>query len=143
MNIKRLHYSDLDFWTLIETRWRDMDSLSHINHAAYLSYMESARVDVYMQLGYSGIRKEMDESTILASMEVNYFDQAVHPSKLEIGHRISRVGNKSFDFLAGIFHVENKNLICSAIFKLVAYSYKDECTIPVPKLIRERCRPIE
>ena len=109
MDIKRLHHSDLDFWTLMETRWRDMDSLSHINHAAYLSYMESARVDVYMQLGYSGIKREMDESTILASMEVHYFDQAFHPSKLEIGHRISRVGNKSFDFLAGIFHAENEN----------------------------------
>ena len=120
-----------------------MDSLSHINHTAYLSYMESARVDVYIQLGYSGIRREMDESTILASMEVHYIDQAIHPSKLEIGHRISRVGNKSFDFLAGIFHSENKNLICSAIFKLVAYSYIDECTIQVPELIRERCRPIE
>ena len=143
MNIRRLQHSDLDFWTLMETRWRDMDSLSHIYHAAYLSYMESARVDVYIQLGYSGIRREMDESTILASMKVHYLDQAIHPSKLEIGHRISRVGNKSFDFLAGIFHAENKNLICSAIFKLVAYSYKDECTIPVPKLIRERCRPIE
>ena len=143
MDIKRLQHSDLDFWTLMETRWRDMDSLSHINHTAYLSYMESARVDVYIQLGYSGIRREMDESTILASMEVQYLDQAIHPSKLEIGHRICRVGNKSFDFLAGIFHAENKNLICSAIFKLVAYSYKDECTIPVPELIRERCRPIE
>ena len=142
MNIKRLQHSDLDFWTLMETRWRDMDSLSHINHAAYLSYMESARVDVYIQLGYSGIRREMDESTILASMEVHYLDQAIHPSKLEIGHRISRVGNKSFDFLAGIFHAENKNLICSAIFKLVAYSYKNECTIKVPELIKKRCRPI-
>ena len=143
MNIKRLQHSDLDFWTLMETRWRDMDSLSHINHAAYLSYMESARVEVNIQLGYSGIRREMDESTILASMEVHYLNQAIHPSKLEIGHRISRVGNKSFDFLAGIFHAENKNLICSAIFKLVAYSYKDECTIPVPELIIERGRRIE
>ena len=143
MDIKRLQHSDLDFWTLMETRWRDMDSLSHINHTAYLSYMESARVDVYIQLGYSGIRREMDESTILASMKVHYLDQAIHPSKLEIGHRISRVGNKSFDFLAGIFHAENKNLICSAIFKLVAYSYKKEHTISVPELIRKRCRPIE
>ncbi|GIR89229.1 MAG: hypothetical protein CM15mP87_07210 [Candidatus Neomarinimicrobiota bacterium] len=57
MDIKRLQHSDLDFWTLMETRWRDMDSLSHINHTAYLSYMESARVDVYIQLGYSGIRR--------------------------------------------------------------------------------------
>ena len=103
----------------------------------------SLQVDVYMQLGYLGIRREMDESTILASMEVHYFDQTIHPSKLEIGHRISRVGNKSFDFLAGIFHAENKNLTCSAIFRLVAYSYNDACTIPVHKKIRERCRPIE
>ena len=143
MDIRRLRHIDLDFWTLMETRWRDMDSLSHINHAAYLSYMESARVDVYIQLGYSGIRREMDESTILASMQVHYISQASHPSKFEIGHRISRVGNKSFDFLAGIFHAENKNLICSAIFKLVAYNYKEMRTIRVPQLIRERCRPFE
>ena len=48
----------------------------------------------------------------------HYLDQAIHPSKLEIGHRISRVGNKSFDFLAGIFHAENKNLICAISIKL-------------------------
>ena len=42
LDIKKLHHSDLDFWTIMETRWRDMDSLSHINHTAYLSYMESA-----------------------------------------------------------------------------------------------------
>ena len=61
----------------------------------------------------------------------------------DIGHRISRVGNKSFDFISGIFHTHNKNLICSAIFKLVAYNYKEMRTIPVPSLITERCRPFE
>ena len=67
-----LRRPDFDFWTGMTTRWRDMDSLGHINHAAYLTYMESARVDVYRKLGYSGIRKEQEESTILGSMEVNY-----------------------------------------------------------------------
>ena len=143
MDIKLLQPEDYDFWTPIDTRWRDMDSLDHINHATYLSYMESARVDVYLQLGFSGIRKDMDESTILASMEVHYFSQVTHPSRLDIGHRISRVGNKSFDFISGIFHSENKSLICSAIFKLVAYNYKEMRTIRVPELIREKCRPFE
>ena len=142
MDIKTLLPSDFDFWTIIDTRWRDMDSLGHINHATYLSYMESARVDVYIELGFSGIRREMDESTILASMEVHYLDQATHPSKLEVGHRISRVGNKSFDFVAGIFDNIDKRPICSAIFKLVAYNYETEFTIPVPELIRDRCRPL-
>jgi acyl-CoA thioester hydrolase len=142
MDIKTLQPPDFDFWTIIDTRWRDMDSLSHINHATYLSYMESARVDVYIELGFSGIRREMDESTILASMEVHYLNQATHPSKLEIGHRISRVGNKSFDFISSIFDSQDKRPICAALFKLVAYNYKIDRTIPVPELIRERCRPI-
>ena len=70
MDMKRLERTDFDFWSQLETRWRDMDAIGHINHATYLSYMESARVDVYIKMGYSGIRKDMDESTILASMEV-------------------------------------------------------------------------
>jgi len=141
MDIKTLQSPDFDFWTSIETRWRDMDALGHINHAAYLTYMESARVDVYIELGYSGIRRDMDESTILASMEVHYLNQAKHPSRLEVGHRISRVGNKSFDFISGIFDGK-KELVCAALFKLVAYNYDKECSIPVPGLIREKCRPI-
>jgi len=69
-------------------------------------------------------------------------NQATHPSKLEIGHRISRVGNKSFDFISSIFDSQDKRPICAALFKLVAYNYKIDRTIPVPELIRERCRPI-
>tara|TARA_Y100000590_G_scaffold74323_1_gene81963 strand:- start:1229 stop:1546 length:318 start_codon:yes stop_codon:yes gene_type:complete len=105
--------------------------------------MESARVDVYIELGYSGIRREMDESTILASMDVRYTQQASHPSTFEVGHRICRIGNKSFDFLSAIFDKEDKKLLCSALFKMVAYNYKTDKTIPVPEIIRERCRPFE
>ena len=95
MNLQR---SDFDYWSAINTRWRDMDALGHLNHAIYLEYMETARVDVYIQLGFSGIRKDMDESTILGSMDVHYLSQVKHPSSLDVGHRICRVGSKSFDF---------------------------------------------
>ena len=141
MKMKDLKRSDFNFWTNIKTRWRDMDSLGHLNHTAYLSYLESARVDLYIDLGYSGIRKEMDESTILASMDVHYFLQASHPASLELGQRISRIGTKSFDILSGIFRKDI--LICSAIFKMVSYDYKLCKTIPVPELIRNRCQPLE
>ena len=82
MHWSSLRRSDFDYWSGINTRWRDMDSLGHINHAVYLTYMESARVDVYQELGYSGIRKEQEESTILGSMEVNYHFQVDHPAVL-------------------------------------------------------------
>ena len=140
MKMKDLKRSDFDFWTSIKTRWRDMDSLGHLNHTSYLSYLESARVDFYIDLGYSGVRKEMDESTILASIEFYYFSQVSHPASLDLGQRISRVGTKSFDILSAIF--EQEKIICSGNFKMVSYNYNKSKTIPVPNIIRNRCRSL-
>ena len=49
------------------------------------------------------INKNLEESVILASIEIQYFSQLSHPCGLIIGHRISRIGVKSFDLLAGVF----------------------------------------
>jgi len=141
--MKNLQRSDFDYWSSIKTRWRDMDALGHLNHAVYLGYMESARVDVYIQLGFSGIRKDMDESMILASMDVHYLSQVKHPASLDVGHRICRVGTKSFDFLAAVFDEEQEKPVCSALFKMVAFNYKMNQPILVPELIREKCRPLK
>jgi len=143
MDMTNLQRTDFDYWSTINTRWRDMDALGHLNHAIYLGYMETARVDVYIKLGFSGIRKDMDESTILGSIDVHYLSQVKHPASLDIGHRICRVGSKSFDFLAAIFNKNRENLVCSALFKMVAFNYDLNKSIPVPILIREKCRPIE
>ncbi len=141
--MKNLQRSDFDYWSSIKTRWRDMDALGHLNHAVYLGYMESARVDVYIQLGFSGIRKDMDESMILASMDVHYLSQVKHPASFDVGHRISRVGTKSFDFLAAVFDEEQEKPVCSALFKMVAFNYKMNQPILVPELIREKCRHLK
>ena len=143
MDMMNLQRSDFDYWSTINTRWRDMDALGHLNHAIYLEYMETARVNVYIQLGFSGIRKDMDESTILGSMDVHYLSQVKHPSSLDVGHRICRVGSKSFDFLAAIFIENEEKPVCSALFKMVAFNYDLNKAIPVPDLIREKCRPIK
>jgi acyl-CoA thioester hydrolase len=143
MDMRNLQRSDFDYWSTINTRWRDMDALGHLNHAIYLEYMETARVNVYIQLGFSGVRKDMDESTILGSMDVHYLSQVKHPGSLDVGHRICRVGSKSFDFLAAIFKKNEEKPVCSALFKMVAFNYDLNKAIPVPNLIREKCRPIK
>ena len=143
MDMMNLQRSDFDFWSSMKTRWRDMDALGHLNHAIYLEYMETARVDVYIQLGFSGIRKDMDESTILGSMDVHYLSQVKHPASLDVGHRICRVGSKSFDFLAAIFKQNEEKPVCSALFKMVAFNYDLNKAILVPDLIRQKCRPIK
>ena len=124
MLLGQLKPKDFDFWTSLHTRWNDMDALGHVNHTAFLSYMETARVDTYIQLGFEGINKRMDKSTILANIEITYLAQLGHPSSLKIGHRIIRVGTKSYDLISGIFLQPDNTLVCSAYFKLVSFNYK-------------------
>ena len=98
--------------------------------------------DLYKQLGYKGINKAMDESTILASLEVTYLAPLSHPSSLKIGHRIIRVGTKSYDLISGVFFESDDTPLCSAYFKLVSFNYKTNQSILVPEKIRDNCRPV-
>jgi acyl-CoA thioester hydrolase len=109
-----------------------MDGLHHINHAAYLTYMETARLDLYIQIGHDLDRWDQEESSILASMEVNYISQAVHPTTFEIGQRITRIGNKSYDILTAIFKKGKEMPVLQANFVLVSFNYDTNKTITVP-----------
>jgi len=132
MIIKKYKRGDFDFWSEIQTHWGDMDGLRHINHAKYLTYMETARLDLYKQIGHDLERWDQVESSILASMEVNYIGQAVHPSTFEIGQRITRIGTKSYEILTAIFKKGEENSILQANFVLVSINYNTGKTIPVP-----------
>jgi acyl-CoA thioester hydrolase len=132
MIIKKYKRGDFDFWTEIQTHWGDMDGLRHINHAKYLTYMETARLDLYKQIGHDLERWDQVESSILASMEVNYIGQAVHPSTFDIGQRITMIGTKSYKILTAIFKKGEEKSILQANFILVSINYNTGKTIPVP-----------
>ena len=143
MLLDQLKPKDLEFWTSLRTRLNDMDALGHVNHTAFLSYMETARVDTYIQLGFEVVNKGVDKSMILANIEITYLAQLSHPSFLKIGHRIIRVGTKSYDLISGIFLQPDNTFVCSAYFKLVFFNYKKNKTILVPDKVRYNCRPLE
>ncbi|MFC1527623.1 acyl-CoA thioesterase [Candidatus Neomarinimicrobiota bacterium] len=142
MAIKLYSRNDFDFWTTIYTLWGDMDGLRHINHASYLTYMETARLDLYGQIGHDLARWDQVESSILASMEVNYIGQAVHPSIFEIGQRIARIGTKSYDVLTAIFRKGEEKQILQANFILVSINYNTGKTIPVPDEFKKYLNPL-
>lgn len=134
--------TDFDFWTTIYTHWGDMDGLRHINHAKYLTYMETARLDLYKRLGHNLERWDQESSSILASMEVNYIEQVAHPTTLEVGQRISRIGTKSYDILTAIFRKDEYTPILQANFILVSINYTTGETVPVPDEFKKYLNPI-
>ena len=131
MKFDNINKKEFDFWTKLETRWIDMDSMGHVNHASYLNYMETARIDFFKYLKLSKINQNIDSSVIIGSIKISYFNQIFHPSELNIGHRVCKVGEKSFDLLCGIFLKNNLKPSCVALFNMISFNYKKNCSISV------------
>ena len=130
-NVDRDQFS---FFTKINTRWRDLDAFNHINHAMYLTYLETGRFDFLNDI------KELKKSIIMASISVDYHKQGYHPSKLFIGQKIISIGNTSFQMLASIFNDKDKQPLVSSLTVLVCFDFKNQKTISVPKIISQKMK---
>ena len=75
MRKKILNRGDYDFFTSAETRWRDVDTLGHINHTIYLSILETKHKDfidhIYGEITYD-LGLKSTAAGLLASMDVTY-----------------------------------------------------------------------
>ena len=107
-----------------------MDCIGHINNATFLTYVETARIKLIEKLGYT------DVPIIMASIKIDYLKQLKYPSIIEIGQKISRLGNSSFDILTGIYNKESGELITISTTTLVCFDYKSQKSIKVPTEIR-------
>ena len=122
--------SEFESFFEIETRWKDMDALGHINNATFLTYLESGRIELLKKWDFK------KPPFIQASTKIDYLHQLAHPASLQIGQKISRMGHKSFDILTGIFVADEEKPVAQAVTTLVAFDYESQKTIPVPEVIR-------
>tara|TARA_B100000700_G_C14586492_1_gene642668 strand:- start:165 stop:497 length:333 start_codon:yes stop_codon:yes gene_type:complete len=108
-----------------------MDKIGHINNSIYLTYYESARVDLFNKWNYKQL------PFIMVSAKLDYLKQLHHPSKLTIGSKINNIGKTSFNIKSAIFCNENKQPHSTALITCVCYDYEKQVAIPVPKKIRD------
>jgi acyl-CoA thioester hydrolase len=146
MRNKILQRKDFDFFTSAKTRWRDVDTLGHINHTVYLSILETKHKDfidhLYGQTTYDfGLKST--SAGLLASMDVTYIKQVHHPAKLEIGCRITRVGSKSYDVHQCIFVEGEDDPSFQTIHTFVMFNFVEQKSIPVHQVIIDNLRELE
>jgi len=126
---EKILISDFKFIIELDTRWADMDWIGHVNNATFLTYIESARIKLIEDLGF------LEVPIIMASIKIDYINQLKYPATMQIGQKISRIGNSSFDILTGIFEKTKETLITLSTTTLVCYDYKTQKSIKVPNQI--------
>jgi acyl-CoA thioester hydrolase len=122
----------------IEVRFRDCDPLGHVNNAAYLTYLEQARLFYWRSLWGFGL----DEPTsvpgvIMARAEIDYRLPARYGQTLEVRIDLAAIGKTSFTYDYEILD-EDARVVASARTVQVMYDYAAARPVPIPDEIRTK-----
>lgn len=118
----------------IPVRFRDLDSLGHVNNAVYFTYCEVARNAYWKRL--FGVRRLADANFILAHADLDYRAQANGDRDVVVAIRVSFIGNTSFGFHYRITEDGTGTLLAEGNSVQVSFDYKTNQKVPLPEHAR-------
>jgi len=117
-------------------RFRDLDSMGHVNNAVYLTWLENARIEFLRAIGaFEGVAAD-EMAMILARVEIDFRSPVRFGERVDVGVRVSRFGTKSFDLEHSI-RVDDR-VVADASAVLVAYDYENKTPKEIPRPWRQR-----
>ncbi len=125
----------------IDVRYRDLDTLGHVNNAVYLSYLEVARVAYYQRLHQE--RQNLSFGFVVANICIDYHRPLFLGEQIWVGIKVKRFGNKSFTFAYEIRESESGELVATAESVQVTVDEDGKHTIPVSDDLRARVARLE
>jgi acyl-CoA thioester hydrolase len=111
-------------------RFRDLDSLAHMNNAVYATFVEQARIAFLSPQGADV------QNMILARLEIDFRSPVELGEIVEIEVKPTRVGTKSFD-LDYVLRAGDR-VVAEAKTVLVAYDYERAQSVELPNDWKER-----
>ena len=131
--------SDFHFYHPIEVRYGDLDPQGHVNNAQHLTYFEQARVSYMIELGlFTRDQSFMDIGVILADVHITYLEPVYFGQKIKVGVHAAKLGNKSMTWKQNIVDTDSGRELARGEVIIVTYDYKQEKTIPIPQIWREK-----
>jgi acyl-CoA thioester hydrolase len=123
--------STFHFYHSMEVRYSDLDPQWHVNNARIVAYLEQARLAYIMKLGLFDGESFLDLKLIVADVHVTYL-APVHPkTKVRVGVRVAKLGNKSMTFEYQLEDGETGHVLTRGDTVMVAYDYHNQKSIPI------------
>lgn len=106
--------NDLPFVTTIQVRWRDIDAKNHVNNATIVTYLETARTELWRQRFGGGV----DIPYVVARVEVDYRRQITIDDDVRIGLWVEDLKGASYVFA---YRIEVDEILAAEARTLMAH----------------------
>jgi acyl-CoA thioester hydrolase len=118
----------------LAVRFRDCDSMGHVNHAVYFTYLEQCRLTCWRNITGS---PSPHTRVIIARAECDYRSPAHFGDELDITLRVGTIGASSFTLMYGVTHATTGATIATGSTVMVSYDYQAAKPVPLPVATRE------
>jgi acyl-CoA thioester hydrolase len=118
----------------LAVRFRDCDSMGHVNHAVYFTYLEQCRLTFWREITGS---PSPHTRVIIAHAECDYRSQAHFGDELDVSLRVGVIGSSSFTLTYEVTHATTGRVVATGRTVMVSYDYPAAKSVPLPAATRE------
>ncbi len=117
--------------TDIAIRFRDIDSMGHVNNAVYLTYFEEGRKEFLRSL--FNIVSPSEYNFILAHIRCDYMKPIRISDSISLHVWVGETGQKKFDLLYAIVNRDDPSTVYATGRSVqIFYDYKKNTSMPIP-----------
>ena len=120
--------------TKVKVRFCETDALGHISNISYFIYLEEARTDFFIELGFGA---DLDDwKLIMASAKCDFVRQGYYNQKLKVISEVQKIGRSSFTIVHQIQDAESGELIAKGEASAVYFDFKEQKSEKIPDDLR-------
>jgi len=120
--------------TTVQIRWGDMDAMGHVNNAAFLTYLETAREPFFEQVVGDALMQ-----FALRRVEIDYLSQLRHADReARVSVELADVGTTSLRTREVMTAASDGRVVAEALAVLVHLDETGLRPAPLPERLRER-----
>ena len=120
----------------ITTRWHDNDIYGHVNNVTYYSFFDSAVNSYLIERGGLDIH-DGEVVGFVVSSSCDYFASIAYPDLIEVGVRVSKLGNSSVQYELAVFKVGDDEACAAGRFVHVFVDRSSNQPVSIPGNLRE------
>jgi acyl-CoA thioester hydrolase len=121
-------------------RFRDIDSMGHVNNAVYFTYFEEGRKAFVREV--FGIVSPSDYNFILAHISCDFLKAITISDDVCLEIWVGEIGRKRFDFIYRLVKksatVDNPVVYATGRSVQVFFDYQKNTTLTIPEAVREK-----
>ena len=116
------------FWWSENIRFSDTDMVGHVNNVAFAALLESGRTAYSHESRFA--RGPANTQVVMARNEIDYLRELHWPGTVDIGSRVTAVGNRSYRIASGVFLGDA--CICTGVAVLVMIDRTTRRAVALP-----------